>query len=54
MTFASILLIQSLICGLSVALGATLALLSWQNRPVRSLEEREPSPRPEIPALWRN
>jgi len=52
MPFASMLLFQSLIVGLSAALGAALALLRWRNLSAEDTEERQAAPRREIPFLW--
>jgi len=52
MPFASMLLIQSLIVGLSAALGAALALLRWRSLPAENIEERQTPPRREIPFVW--
>jgi len=43
------LVMMSLIVGLSAALGATLAVLRDRNS---ALENRETSPRREVPAIW--
>jgi hypothetical protein len=52
MPFASMVLIQSLIVGLSAALGAALALLRWRNLSTENTVERQASPRREIPFVW--
>jgi hypothetical protein len=52
MPFASILLIQSMIVGLSAALGAALALLRWRNLSVADSREAQASPRRDIPFVW--
>jgi hypothetical protein len=51
MPFVIKLLIQSLIVGLSAALGAALALLRSRSLPAEDFEERQASPRA-IPFVW--
>jgi len=51
MPFASVLLIQSLIVGLSAALGAALALLRSRSLSAEDFEGRPASPRA-IPFVW--
>jgi len=52
MPFASMLLIQLLIVGLSGALGAALALLRWRSRSAENPQERQAARRREIPFVW--
>jgi hypothetical protein len=50
MPFVIMLLIQSLIVGLSAALGAALALLRLRSLPTENFEERQVIPA--IPFVW--
>jgi hypothetical protein len=52
MPFASIVLTQLMIVGLSAALGAALALLRWQNISAAKYKKRRTSSSPKIPIVW--